>query len=183
MLAPDFQALAVNGVMRARGVSYELFSRRLRYARYAARPRARRASVRRCGWRDPKFKTARAPRFVLASLRTQLISGLIFTLPIVITFWIVYWLFMTLERFILDPTADVINRIQAWMRNYSAFQEIRLPDWWYNIASPALALVLLLVILYGMGLFVRSWVYRTLEGFLLQRAHCRHHLQAPFETS
>ncbi len=104
---------------------------------------------------------------LFASLRTQLISGLIFTLPIVITFWIVYWLFMTLERFILDPTADVINRIQAWMRNYSAFQEIRLPDWWYNVASPSLALVLLLAILYGMGLFVRSWVYRTLEGLLL----------------
>ena len=37
------------------------------------------------------------------SLRTQLISGLIFTLPIVITFWIVYWIFMTLEAVPLEP--------------------------------------------------------------------------------
>jgi uncharacterized membrane protein len=101
------------------------------------------------------------------SLRTRLISGLIFTLPIVITFWIVYWIFMTLERFILNPAADVIHRIHAWMINSAAFQELRLPDWWYNVASPVLAIVLMLVILYGMGIFFRSWVYRTLDWFLL----------------
>jgi uncharacterized membrane protein len=118
---------------------------------------------------DAKAGGARSwtPRAVFVSLRTQLISGLIFTLPIVITFWIVYWIFMTLERFLLDPAADVIHRIHGWMRNYPAFQELRLPDWWYNIASPVLAIVLMLVILYGMGLFFRSWVYRTLDWLLL----------------
>ena len=34
---------------------------------------------------------------ILSSFRARVISGLIFSLPIVITFWIVYWLFMTLE--------------------------------------------------------------------------------------
>ena len=100
-------------------------------------------------------------------LRTQLISGLIFSLPIVITFWIIYWIFLTLERFLLNPAAAVVHRIHAWMRNYPAFQELRLPDWWYNIASPVLAIVLMLVILYLMGVFFRSWLYRTLDWFLL----------------
>ena len=122
-------------------------------------PPAPKAPARRAGrW---------SPRAIFNSLRTQLISGLIFTLPIVITFWIVYWIFMTLERFLLNPVADVIHRIHAWMRNYPAFQELTLPDWWYNVASPVLAIVLMLVILYGMGLFFRSWVYRTLDWFLL----------------
>ena len=107
------------------------------------------------------------PRGIFISLRTQLISGLIFTLPIVITFWIVYWIFLTLERFLLNPVAYIIHRIHAWMRDYPAFQELTLPDWWYNIASPVLAIVLMLVILYGMGLFFRSWVYRTLDWLLL----------------
>jgi uncharacterized membrane protein len=107
------------------------------------------------------------PRAFFLSLRTQLISGLIFSLPIVITFWIIYWIFMTLERFLLNPVADIVNRIQAWMRDASAFQDIRLPDWWYDIASPVLAIVLMLAILYGMGLFFRSWVYRTLDWLLL----------------
>jgi uncharacterized membrane protein len=107
------------------------------------------------------------PRSVFNYLRTQLISGLIFTLPIVITFWIVYWIFLTLERFLLNPVAYIIHRIHAWMRNYPGFQELTLPDWWYNIASPVLAIVLMLVVLYGMGLFFRSWVYRTLDWLLL----------------
>jgi uncharacterized membrane protein len=106
-------------------------------------------------------------RSLFNSLRNQLISGLIFSLPIVITFWIVYWIFQTVERFLLNPLAEVIHKIHAWMRNYPAFQELELPDWWYNIASPVLALVLMLVILYLMGVFFRSWVYRTLDWFLL----------------
>ena len=96
-----------------------------------------------------------------------MISGLIFSLPIVITFWIVYWIFSTVERFLLNPVADIVNKIQAWMRDASAWQELRLPDWWYNVASPVLALVLMVAILYGMGLFFRSWVYRTLDWLLL----------------
>jgi uncharacterized membrane protein len=107
------------------------------------------------------------PRAVFNSVRTQLISGLLVTLPIVITFWIVYWIFLTLERFFLNPAAAVIHRIHAWMRDASALQELTLPDWWYNVASPALAMILMLVILYGVGLFVRSWVYRMIDWLLL----------------
>jgi uncharacterized membrane protein len=106
-------------------------------------------------------------RSLLNSLRTELISGLVVSLPLVITFWIVYWIFQTLERFLLNPLAEVIHKIHAWMRNYPAFQELELPDWWYNIASPVLAIALMLVILYLMGLFFRSWIYRTLDWFLL----------------
>jgi uncharacterized membrane protein len=103
----------------------------------------------------------------LSSFRARVISGLIFSLPIVITFWIVYWLFMTLERFLLNPLASLINWIQAWMRDYPALQELDLPQWWYNIGSPVLAIVLALAILYVLGLVFRSWIYRTLEWFLL----------------
>src|SRR5262249_22923870 len=114
---------------------------------------------------------ARATRFSLAAIinpiRARIISGLIFSLPIVITFWIVYWIFMTLEHYLLNPLAGVINRIRAWMRDYPALQELDLPDWWYNVGSPVLAIVLALAILYILGLILRSWVYRTLEWFLL----------------
>ena len=104
---------------------------------------------------------------MLSSFRARVISGLIFSLPIVITFWIVYWLFMTVEQFLLNPLAGLINRIQAWMRDSPTLQELDLPQWWYNIGSPFLALLLALAILYLLGLIFRSWVYRTLEWFLL----------------
>jgi uncharacterized membrane protein len=106
-------------------------------------------------------------RTLIGSIRNQLISGLIFSLPIVITFWIIYWIFLTLERFLLDPAAALVHRIIAWMRNYPFFGALELPGWWYNIASPVLAIVLMLALLYMMGLFLRSWVYRTLDWFLM----------------
>jgi uncharacterized membrane protein len=106
-------------------------------------------------------------RSVLSSVRARLISGLIVSLPIVITFWIVYWIFMMLERFLLNPVAGLVNRIHGWMRDYPALQELDLPDWWYNIGSPVLAILLALLLLYMLGLIFRSWVYRTLEWFLL----------------
>lgn len=108
------------------------------------------------------------PRSLFNSLRNQLISGLILSLPVVITFWIIYWIFMTLEHFLLDPAAALIHRIIAWMRNYPFLGELDLPDWWYNIASPVLAIMLMLTILYMMGLFLRSWVYRTIDWLLLR---------------
>jgi uncharacterized membrane protein len=101
----------------------------------------------------------------LLSVRTRIISGLLLSLPLVITCWIVYWIFLTLERFLLNPLAALVNRLHGWMRDYPVFQE--LPDWWYNIASPVLAIVLMLTTLYVLGLIVRSWVYRTLEWSLL----------------
>jgi uncharacterized membrane protein len=117
----------------------------------------------------PLVEVARTwgPRAVFNSIRARLISGLLVSLPIVITLWIVYWIFLTLEQFFLNPAADIIHKIHAWMRNASAFHELKLPDWWYNVASPSLAIVLMLVLLYAMGLFVRSWVYRTIDWLLL----------------
>ena len=102
------------------------------------------------------------------AFRARLISGLLITLPIVITFWIVYWLYLTASRFILNPLAVLINRLQAWLRNSPALQDFDLPDWWYNLVSPILAIVMVLAVLYTLGLLVRSWVYRTLDWFLLR---------------
>lgn len=101
------------------------------------------------------------------AFRARLLSGLLITLPIVITFWIIYWLYLTLSRFILNPLAGLVNRLQPWLRNSSALQDFALPEWWYNLVSPVLAIVMVLAILYTLGLLIRSWVYRTLDWFLL----------------
>jgi uncharacterized membrane protein len=95
------------------------------------------------------------------------VSGIVLTLPIVITFWIVYWIVLTLERFLLNPVATILHRTNAWIRDNPTLQEIDLPNWWYDIASPLLALFLMVAFLYMMGLLFRTWLYRTLEAILL----------------
>jgi uncharacterized membrane protein len=106
-------------------------------------------------------------RATIASIRTRLVSGIILTLPIVITFWIVYWIVLTLERFLLNPVATVLHRTNAWIRDNPTLHEMDLPVWWYNIVSPLLALFLMVAFLYLMGLLLRTWLYRTLDWLLL----------------
>ncbi len=103
-----------------------------------------------------------------APIRARLISGLLVAAPIVITGWIVYWLFITLARFILDPLAQLAKGVHDWIRAAPALQDARIPDWWYTIASPVLAIMLVLATLYILGLMVRSWVYRTVDWMILQ---------------
>jgi uncharacterized membrane protein len=98
-------------------------------------------------------------------VRNRLIGGLIFALPIAITFSIVYWLLLTLERFVLNPLAALTTRLQAYVRHYPALAN--LPDWWYDVASPLLAIFLAIVMLYFLGLALRSWVYRMVEWFFM----------------
>jgi uncharacterized membrane protein len=98
--------------------------------------------------------------------RNRLIGGLIFALPIAITFSIVYWLLITLQRFVLDPLARLTASIQASVSHYPALEN--LPGWWYEVASPLLAIFLGIATLYFLGLALRSWVYRTVEWFLMR---------------
>ena len=48
----------------------------------------------------------------LSSVRARLISGLIFSLPIVITFWIIYWIFMT-------SNGSCSTRLPAWSTGFT----------------------------------------------------------------
>jgi uncharacterized membrane protein len=110
-------------------------------------------------------------RAQLLDIRKRVLSGLVFALPIVITFWIMYWILMTFQRLLLNPLAVfmtlLVNRVQGWMRDASALNELNLPDWWFSAASPLLALLLALLTLYALGLIFRSWLYRTIDWTLL----------------
>ncbi len=127
---------------------------------------------------EPQVEPPRAPfsRFggwlagQFAPIRARLISGLLVAAPIVITGWIVYWLFVTLARFILDPLAMLVKGVHNWLREAPALQDAGIPDsdWWYTIASPILAILLVLATLYILGLAVRSWVYRMVDWMILQ---------------
>ncbi len=101
-----------------------------------------------------------------STIRARLIGGLIFALPIAITFSIVYWLLITLQQFVLNPLARITSWLQAYVSHYPSFQA--LPDWWYDVVSPMLALFLGVATLYFLGLALRSWVYRSIEWVLMR---------------
>jgi uncharacterized membrane protein len=102
------------------------------------------------------------PYPLFASVRRRILSGLVFALPIAITFWILYWLVSTLQAMVLDPVAYMARRAIGEQHL------VGLPAWWKQFASPILALVLVLVFLYFLGYFGRSRVYRALDWLLLR---------------
>jgi uncharacterized membrane protein len=97
--------------------------------------------------------------------RNRLISGLIFALPIAITFSIVYWLLATLQGFVLNPLAKLTASLRAYVSHYRALEY--LPRWWYEVASPLLAVILAIGTLYFLGLALRSWIYRSVEWLMM----------------
>jgi uncharacterized membrane protein len=94
------------------------------------------------------------------AIRNRIISGLVLALPIVLTFWIVYWLYTTLTRGILDPLAQAIGPLfrAPWAQTL----------WWRRFVNPLIAGALVLSLLYFLGWVARTWVTRLIEAVLLR---------------
>src|SRR5689334_8463905 len=96
-----------------------------------------------------------AIRALFLAIRTRVISGLLLALPIVLTFWIIYWLYTTLTHAILDPLTALLGPLfhSPWAQTL----------WWKRFVNPLIAIILVLGFLYCLGLFARSWVSRTID--------------------
>jgi uncharacterized membrane protein len=99
-------------------------------------------------------------RWLVYSIRNRIISGLVLALPIVLTFWIIYWLYTTVTRGVLDPLAQLIG---PWIRVPWAESL-----WWKNYVNPLIAGALVLSLLYFLGWVARSWVSRLIDGMMLR---------------
>jgi uncharacterized membrane protein len=99
-------------------------------------------------------------RALFHSIRTRIIGGLLLALPIVLTFWIVYWLYTTLTQAILDPLAQAVGTLfpSRWAQTL----------WWKRFVNPMIAVVLVLAFLYFLGWVARSWVSRVIDWVLLR---------------
>ncbi len=96
------------------------------------------------------------------AIRTRIVSGLILALPIVLTFWIIYWLYSTLKQLILDPIAWAIT----YLLDIDAIGD--LPRWWNQLAAPLVSIILVLLVLYVLGLIVHSRLHRAVDWVLLR---------------
>jgi len=88
----------------------------------------------------------------------RVISVLFLALPIVITFWIIYWIYLTLRLYLLDPIARFIQ----YLRSTGTLQSP--PQWWDHYVAPVVALLLVLIFLYLLGLLVQSRLSRLIDA-------------------
>ena len=101
-------------------------------------------------------------RVIVDSIRSRIVSGLLFMLPIVITMWIIYWIYTTLKGLLLDPAARLVRRL-AGLGSMNT-----LPEWWQTYVSPLIAILLALLLLYLLGYFVRTRFSRALDWIFLR---------------
>jgi len=85
------------------------------------------------------------------SIRGRIFGGLLLVLPIVITLWVIHWIYSGLERYVIDPLALVVLRKVGGHR-----PDTELPVWFETYAAPFIAIVVALLLLYFLGFFVRS---------------------------
>jgi uncharacterized membrane protein len=97
----------------------------------------------------PHLNEVGALHALLKAVQNRILSGLILALPIVLTFWIVFWLYSTFKAIILDPIAALVQRILR-------AEGVQLDPLWTNIVTPIISIVLVLGSLYLLGLLVRS---------------------------
>ena len=100
-------------------------------------------------------------RAALYAIRRRIISGLVLGLPIVLTFWIVHWLYGSIKQRLLDPLFDLVRRLLHVDGETSSWVL-------YSVVTPAISIILVLAALYFLGLFLRSKVHRAIDWFLLR---------------
>jgi uncharacterized membrane protein len=97
------------------------------------------------------------------SVRGRILGGLLLVLPILITFWVIYWLYSTLEKYVIDPLALLV----VW--NVRRGQgDTELPVWFERYAAPVIAVCLALLLLYGFGFLAQSRLRRVIDWILLR---------------
>jgi uncharacterized membrane protein len=102
-------------------------------------------------------------RQVWYSIRGRILGGLLLVLPILITLWVIHWLYSALATYVIDPLAQLV----LWKVGGRA-PEAELPPWFVTYAAPLIALLVVLVFLYCLGFFVRSRLRQAIDWVLLR---------------
>ncbi len=129
-------------------------------------------------------------------IRNRFIAGLMASLPIVITIFIIYYLYSTLRRFVIDPVARLVlafskqadpipavppEDVPGWFAQYMRDGErtAKMPDWFaYYLDTqqpseqelfwaPIIAAIIVLMLLYFFGMFFQTRLHRMLDWVLL----------------
>jgi uncharacterized membrane protein len=102
-------------------------------------------------------------RRIWHGIRGRLVGGLLFLLPILITLWAIVWLYSNLETYLIDPLARLI----VW-KIRGAEPGVEFPPWFEKYVAPLIAILIALLLLYGLGFLVHTRLRRAFDWVLLR---------------
>jgi uncharacterized membrane protein len=110
----------------------------------------------------PPSSTATNPfRRLWANFCERILGGLILVLPLLLTLYIIYWLYTFLETNFIDPLAMVVLWKLKWTTSST-----ELPYWFEKFAAPVIAIVLVLTILFFVDYFSQTRLRKGIAWFL-----------------
>jgi uncharacterized membrane protein len=101
----------------------------------------------------------------LMILRNRVLSGLFLALPILITFFIIQWLYDLLAQRLILPIA---SQVALWWETSQPNAQGAVPQWVTDFLAPLIAILIILSTLFLLGMFFKSRVHRLIDWFFLQ---------------
>ncbi len=109
----------------------------------------------------PSLSPAPGRRGLMANIRGRIIAGLLLALPFFVTFWIVYWLYQTLDDYVMAPMARLVVRLAEG-------GAVAVPTWFTTYVAPILGLITISAFLYFLGFFAHSRLARFIDTIVLR---------------
>jgi uncharacterized membrane protein len=95
------------------------------------------------------------------TIRDRIFGGLLLAMPLLITLWILLWLYSFLEKQFIDPLAGFLLWKLKWTTSST-----ELPYWFETYGAPVLAVILALVLLYCLDLLADTRMRRGVDWIL-----------------
>jgi uncharacterized membrane protein len=94
------------------------------------------------------------------SIRDRILGGLLLSMPLLITLWILAWFYSILEQKVIDPLAGML----LWKLKFTT--SISPPYWFETYVAPVIAILIALVFLYCLDLLADTRMRRGFGWFL-----------------
>jgi uncharacterized membrane protein len=104
-----------------------------------------------------------------------MVGGLLLAMPLLITLWIIGWLYSILEKKVIDPLAGLLLWKLKWTTSST-----ELPYWFETYVAPILAIAVILVLLYSLDLLADTRLRRAV-GWTLKRVPLFSHIYNPVQ--
>ena len=108
-------------------------------------------------------------------IRDRIIGGLLLAMPLLITLWIIFWLYSILEQKVIDPLVGLLLWKLKWTTSST-----ELPYWFETYVAPLIAIVFILILLYSLDLLADTRLRRAV-GWSLKRVPLFSHIYNPVQ--
>jgi uncharacterized membrane protein len=109
------------------------------------------------------------------SIRDRIVGGLLIAMPLLLTLWIIGWLYSILELKVIDPLAGLLLWKLRWTTSST-----ELPYWFETYAAPVIAIAVVLLLFYCLDLLADTGLRRGI-GWTLKRVPVFSHIYNPLQ--